>query len=520
MAVAITLIGAFGVAVDGRPVAEEAWSRRDAAALVKLLALTPGRRLHREQVMDALWPDLDVGDAVPRLHKSAHYARRAIGGADAVVLRGELVSLLPGAEVTVDVDDFESAAATALETGTAAAAESVLDRHPGELLPGDLYAEWAAGHRDRLAALRHQLLRQAGRWRELVELDVTDEEAHVAIMRDLAGAGDRRGALRQYDRLDRAVQRELGTTPGPEATALRAELVAELRKVGTMTRAEEGRLEQQIRFCRTRDDVTLAYAGSGDGPPLVKAANWLTHLDYDWHSPVWRHWMVDLSRRRRLVRYDERGCGLSDWDIKPPSFDDWVRDLEAVVDAAGLDRFPLLGISQGAAVAVRYAVRHPERVTRLVLYGSYAQGRLARATSEDDRRMHALQVELARLGWGRDDPAMRQVFTAQFMPEGSRELWEAFNELQRKTTSPENAAQVLDITGDIDVREEAAQIQAPTLVLHARHDRRLPFAQGRLMASSIPGSRFVALESNNHILLAHEPAWPVFLAEVEAFLAE
>ena len=283
--------------------------------------------------------------------------------------------------------------------------------------------------------------------------------------------------------------------------------------------AAEG-AQQEIRFCTTADGVRLGYATSGSGPPLVKAANWLSHLDYDWQSPVWRHWLVELSRRHRLIRYDERGCGLSDWDIKPPTFDSWVKDLETVVDAAGLDRFPLLGISQGGAVAAVFAARHPERVSKLVLYGSYAQGRLARASGTEDRREHMLQVELVRLGWGRDEPAFRQVFTSQFMPEASRELWDEFNELQRKTTTAENAAQVLDLTGPIDVTEELRRVRAPTLVLHARNDHRPPFEQGRLMASLIPDSRFVALESSNHILLADEPAWPVFLREVEAFLAE
>lgn len=293
-----------------------------------------------------------------------------------------------------------------------------------------------------------------------------------------------------------------------------------MRDLGRITPAEQERLEQQIRFTRTRDDVTLAYACSGSGAPLVKAANWLTHLDHDWHSTVWRHWLMDLPRGHRLIRYDERGCGLSDWDIKPPSFASWVHDLEAVVDSAGLDRFPLLGISQGGPVAVAYAARHPERVTKLVLYGSYAQGRLVRARSEEQVREHALDVELARLGWGRDDPTFRQVFTSQFMPEGSWELWQEFNELQRHTTSPENAAQVLELSGQIDVTEEAREVRAPTLVLHARADHRPPLAQGRLLASLIPDSRFVTLESCNHILLADEPAWPILLREVEAFLSE
>jgi DNA-binding SARP family transcriptional activator/pimeloyl-ACP methyl ester carboxylesterase len=514
------LLGPFRVLVDGRPVPDEGWARRDAASLVKLLALRRGRQLHREQVMDLLWPDLGVAEATPKLHKAAYFARKATDHADTVVLRGEMVSLFPGEPVVVDVDDFEEAAEKALAGGSGAAAEAVLDRFRGEPLPADLYSEWAEEPRELLTALRRRLLRQAGRWSELVELDPVDEEAHVQLMRELADQGDRRGALRQYEALDRALRRDLGDAPGPEATALRDELAAALRDVGGMTPSEQGRLEQQIRFCRTADGVTLAYASSGTGPPLVKAANWLTHVDHDWNSSVWRHWLVDLSRRHRLVRYDERGCGLSDWDIEPPTVESWVQDLETVVDAAGLERFPLLGISQGGPVAIEYAARHPDRVARLVLYGTYTQGRLSRAVTEEQRREHRLQVELARLGWGRDNPAFRQVFASQFMPEGSRELWDEFNELQRTTTSPENAARVLELTATIDVRALAPLVRVPTLVLHARNDQRPPFDQGRLLASLIPDSRFVALESCNHILLADEPAWPVFLNEVEAFLAE
>ena len=456
MSVEINLLGPFRVVLDGRPVSDDLWSRRDASGLVKLLALRRGHQLHREQVMDLLWPELGVDEAAPRLHKAAHFARKATGRPDAVVLRGEMVSLFPGHPVLVDVDDFESSAHDAVADGSQAAAAAVLSRYPAEPLPADLYAEWAAEPRERLTVLRLRLLRQA---RE----------------------GDHHGAV-------------------PPAGV--------------------GRLEQEIRFCKTEDGVTIAYASSGNGPPLVRAANWLTHVDHDWDSSVWRHWLADLSRNHRLIRYDERGCGLSDWDIAPPTFESWVRDLEAVVDTAGVDRFPLLGISRAGPVAIAYATRHPDRVSKLVLYGTYVQGRISRASDDEQVRMHRAQVELARLGWGRDDPAFRQVFTSQFMPEASRELWDEFNELQRRTVSAENAARILEVGASVDVREEATRLDVPTLVLHARDDRRAPFEQGRLAASLIPDSRFVALESCNHILLADEPAWPVFLREVESFLAE
>jgi pimeloyl-ACP methyl ester carboxylesterase/DNA-binding winged helix-turn-helix (wHTH) protein len=275
---------------------------------------------------------------------------------------------------------------------------------------------------------------------------------------------------------------------------------------------------QQIRFCTTRDGVRLAYATIGSGPPLVKAANWLSHLDYDWESPVWRHWLVELSRRYRLVRYDERGCGLSDWDVPRISFDDWVADLETVVDAAGLDRFPLLGISQGGPVAIAYALRHPERVSRLVLLGSYAQGRRRRARTRAERELTDARVDMVRLGWGRSDPTYRQMFAARFLPDGTQEQWRAFDELQRRSTSPENAWRFLDEFANIDVTELAPKVTLPTLILCARREPDDVFEQSRLLASLIPDSRLVPLDSSNHLLPEQDPAWRRFLAELDEFL--
>ena len=518
MTIEIQLLDTFEVRVEGTPVPGDAWVRRDAPALVKLLALAEGRRLHREQLIDRLWPDLDVESAGGRLHKAAHYARRALGRPDAVVLRDETVALFPGSNVRVDALDFEHDARSALASGDAGQAARLLDRYGSRLLPDDLYAEWVVERRDRLEELRRELLRRAGHWREVLDAEPLDEQAHVALMREQAVAGDIRAGLRQYERLDRALRRELGVGPGPEAAALREQLIRELDLAGPLGPADVGHLQQEIRFCRTPDGVTLAYACSGSGPPLVKAANWLTHVDHDWHSPVWRHWLTELSRRHRLVRYDVRGGGLSDWEIPPAAFEDFVDDLEAVVDEAGLERFPLLGISQGAAVAVTYAARHPERVTRLLLYGGYAQGTLVRARTDEQRRKHHLELEMMQLGWGTDDPTFRQFFTSQFMPSARRELWDAFNDLQRLTTTPENAARVLEVNGLVDIVDVAPHVTVPALVLHARDDHRPPLEQGRLLASLLPNSRFVVLESSNHILLEDEPAWRRFLAEVTAFL--
>jgi pimeloyl-ACP methyl ester carboxylesterase/DNA-binding CsgD family transcriptional regulator len=275
---------------------------------------------------------------------------------------------------------------------------------------------------------------------------------------------------------------------------------------------------QTIRFCTTPDGVRIAYAASGSGPPLVKAANWMSHLEFDWNSPVWRHWLTALSASHTLVRYDERGLGLSDWDVDDFSLDAWVQDLETVVDALGLERFPLLGLSRGGAIALAYAVKHPERVSHLVLYGSYVLGRYARSMTEQQRSEADALLALIRTGWGRDNPAFRQLFTTLFIPEAGPEQMAWFNDLQRLSTSPENAARYSAAAYAFDLAALAGHVNMPTLVLHAREDAVVPFDEGRKLAALIPDARFVPLESKNHILLEDEPAWERFLAEVRSFL--
>jgi pimeloyl-ACP methyl ester carboxylesterase len=276
---------------------------------------------------------------------------------------------------------------------------------------------------------------------------------------------------------------------------------------------------QTIRFCSSADGARIAYATVGQGPPLVKAANWLNHLEFDWDSPVWRHWLRELGRDHTLVRYDERGCGLSDWSAGEMSVDAWIRDLEAVVDALELERFPLLGISQGAPIAIAYAVRHPERVSRLVLVGAYAAGRLVRAETPEARAEALLDLEVGRVAWRHEDDSFRQVFASQFLPGGTREQWDAFNRLQRTTTSTDNVVRFLDVFARIDVRDLLPQVRCPTLVAHARDDLRVPASQARELATQIPEGRLLLLGSRNHVLTSDEPAWRVFLAEAQRFLA-
>lgn len=277
-------------------------------------------------------------------------------------------------------------------------------------------------------------------------------------------------------------------------------------------------MEQEIRFCTTADGVRIAYATAGDGPPLVKAANWLNHLEFDWRSPIWRHLLEEFGRDHLLVRYDERGNGLSDWNVDQFTFEAFVQDMESVVEALGLKRFPILGISQGGPVAIAYAVRHPEKVSHLILYGSYARGWAKRSLPSEDIERLLAQQTLIKLGWGQDNPAFRQLWTTLYIPDATQEQWQWFNDLHRVSTSPDNALRLLAELGKIDVVDLLPHVNVPTLVMHCRDEAVVPFEEGRLMASRIPAARFVPLEGRNHLLLESEPAWLVFVREVRRFL--
>jgi pimeloyl-ACP methyl ester carboxylesterase len=275
---------------------------------------------------------------------------------------------------------------------------------------------------------------------------------------------------------------------------------------------------QKIQFCVTSDGVRLAYSTAGSGYPLVKSANWLNHLDYEWDSPLWKHCLRELTKHHRLVRYDERGNGLSQWDVKDMSLELWVQDLETVVEAAGVERFALLGISQGGAVAIAYAIRHPERVSHLVLLGAFSRGLEARGTEKQLAGRRALQT-LIRLDWGKNNPDFKSMFTKFYIPQNSTpEQHQWFNDLQRISASPENAARIMMTLDEISIRELLPQVSVPTVVFHGDHDRVIPAEEGRILAAEIPGARFVPLNTGNHILLGEEPAWQVFLEELGAFL--
>jgi pimeloyl-ACP methyl ester carboxylesterase/DNA-binding winged helix-turn-helix (wHTH) protein len=293
--------------------------------------------------------------------------------------------------------------------------------------------------------------------------------------------------------------------------------VDEARGTGEQRPASPARPHQEIHFCTTSDGVRIAYAEVGQGQPLLKAANWLNHLEYDWESPIWSPLLHELAATTRLIRYDQRGNGLSDWDVEEISFDAFVRDHETVVEAAGLERFALLGISQGCAISIAYAVRHPERVSHLILYGGYARGRRKRGSQREIELSDAV-LTLMGEGWGQESPEFRMIFTSRFVPGATAEQMQWFNDLQRKTTTPANAKRLRLAQDNIDVSDLLAHVNVPTLVLHCRDDMAVPFEEGRSLAAGIPRARFVALEGRNHLILETDPAWRRFIEEITSFL--
>jgi pimeloyl-ACP methyl ester carboxylesterase/DNA-binding winged helix-turn-helix (wHTH) protein len=330
------------------------------------------------------------------------------------------------------------------------------------------------------------------------------------------------------------IRRALGGAPGVELETLRGQGYRLHAVVREQTPGQESRpstgdartpttdppaRSQRIQFCSGHDGTRLGFARVGEGSPLVKAANWLSHLELDWDSPVWTPWLALLSRDRCLIRYDARGNGLS--ERTPPSirFSDFVSDLGTVFDAAGVARAPVLGISQGAAVAVAYAARHPERVSALILIGGCARGFRVKNQVRLSERMEAI-ITLMRQGWGAEHAAFRQIFTSSFVPGGTQEQIDWFNELQRTTASPESAAAIMSALGDLDVRADLPRITVPTLVVHARGDTVVPMKDGIELAAGIAGARFVPLDSDNHVLLEGEPAWGRFSHALGEFMSE
>lgn len=373
---------------------------------------------------------------------------------------------------------------------------------------------------ERLQSEPDEALRHA---RALSMLEPADEDAQASLVRLLRAAGRWREADEQLERAQRRLEefnaRRTGALRRAAQTPLQSDAPATAFGENPTPSGGPAALStaHDVRFCRTADDVRIAYACTGEGPPLVKAANWLNHLEFDWQSPVWNHLLHGLAAEHRLIRYDGRGSGLSDWNVGDVSFETFIRDLESVADAVRIDRVPLLGISQGAAISIAYAARHPERVSHLVLYGGFARGLRRRGTQQAIERADVLTAVI-RHGWANENPAYRQLFTSLFIPGASLEQMQWFNDLQRVTASPENTLRTRDVFDEIDVVALLPRLSVPTLVLHCRDDEIVPFEEGRLIAANIPNARFVALEGRNHLILKDDPARARFLEEVTKFL--
>lgn len=544
----LTLLGAF--ALSGVPSA--ALSKK-AQALLAYLAMPPGQPHRRDKLASMLWSDRSEDAARQNLRQCLSAMRRVseTGEALPIIAEGDLLRLDP-AKVTIDVCEFEQA----LRSRNPEQLASSFTLYRGELLEGlnlqgEPFEEWLVGERRRLRAsaiegLTHLLEHQqrSGAREEamqtalrLLAIDPLQESVHRSLMRLYHEAGNTAQALRQYGICEKILRRELNVEPEVATKELRREILRsrsvsprsvheidrgparnsepKARRSGTKTPPPK----QDIHYCVTSDGVRIAYAITGRGPPLVKMATWLTHLEHDFASPVSGHLLEELSREHTLVRYDPRGNGLSDWDVEDLSLDAFVHDLEAVVEAAHLGRFPLYGTSQGSAFAAAYAAKHPDRVSGLILCGGWLRGWRKRLDPDEIERRRALSTLILR-GWGQQNPAYRQIFSSLLIPDGNAEQMHWLCELERISTSPENAHRLHEALSEVDASALLQKIEAPTLILHARDDAMAPFSQGQAYAAGIAGARFVPLESRNHVLLPDEPAWRVFQAEVRAFLRQ
>ncbi len=349
-------------------------------------------------------------------------------------------------------------------------------------------------------------MRYCGRWRMQVAANLLREGRQTSAQVAYAVGFNSEAAF------NRAFKRAFDEPPAKWRRRIEAEENARAKAI-----ARHELPPQQVRYCTASDGTKLAFSVTGEGPPIVKTANWLNHIEYDWDSPLWRHWIEEFTRGRSLVRYDERGNGLSDWNTPDLSFDAFIEDLKCVTDCLGLEQFDLLAISQGAAVAIAFAIRHPQRVRRLVILNGYAAGWAVRSDAAGLARREAM-VTLTELGWGADNAAYRQLFTSHYIPDATPKQIGWFNEMQRKSASPENAVRLQRVLSKIDVRHLLPQLRSPVLIFHSRQDQAVPFAQGEELAANIPGARFEPLESRNHILLESEAAWSTFAEISRQFL--
>ncbi len=529
----VSLLGDMQILRDGTPI--ELPRSRKTRALVAFLAAT-GRAHHREQLCALLWDDADDPRASLRWSLSQIRGLAAGGERPLAVAEHDSVAF-DSQSAAVDLTLARRLQIAGLESASIGQLQQAAAFFRGPFLDGlDLpenpaFQSWRVAERedarrlhvklramlaDRLVTASDEALSNA---RELVKIDPQSEDAWSRLISLLLAMGRRREAQQQYETANRSLH-AVGGPVGPLVEAwgaATAPVAAKAPVAEDITLAPPSPQAQATRFCVASDGVAIAYGRTGSGPPLVWVANWIMHLQNDELSPVWSHWVRALARDNCLVRYDQRGNGISDWNAGDFSFDTLVTDLEAVIDAAGERRFAMLAVSQGCAAAVAYAARYPERVSRLVLLGGFTRGWMLRAADDAERR-RAMGVLLEH-DWDRDNPAVRQMFTTLLVPDATPAQMQRLNDLLRLAISADNIARVHRVFGRVDICSQLAAVRCPTLVLHARNDAIVPFDEGRSLAAGIADARFVALDSRNHILLENEPAWPRFLNEVRAFLA-
>lgn len=526
--VRLSLLGDFRLEIAG---CERRIASRKARLLLARLALADGAMVARANLLALLWEDRGTEQASASLRTALAELRRSLGDHADLIRGGEGGLAVDLARLRVDTVEL----ARLLETTTAEAALPLLR---GELLQSETAAEpeiqeWLEAERRRFRHLATVVLDAAlgaavaakafARAVEIalraLALEPLREKLHRELMRIFAAMGEPARALRQYRELEERLRDELGVAPEPETLRLFEAIRARRRlpvagaAVPNLAPARGG-----IRFCQSRDGVRLAYAASGQGMPLVKVGRWMTQIDHEWDTPVWHPWVDALSRRFHLHRFDARGTGLSDRDADDVSFDRMVDDLEAVIDAARLDRPVLMGVTQGCAVSIAYAARHPGKVRGLILYSGYARGWRARGDAGEIARRAAMNV-LTREGWAKGAVAFPQLFTSWWIPGANAEQMDCFNRMLQLCVVPTTSARLVEVYGRIDVTACLPRIACPTLVLHPRGSQPVPLAAAREMAVGIPKARFVALESGNHVVLGDEPAFAQAMQEIDHFAA-
>ena len=504
---------------------------RKTRALLAYLAIV-GQPVRRERLCELLWELPD--DPRASLRWSLHKLRKLTNwdGQQRLMADTSHVALDPQS-VDVDYVDISRLDLSRIEPLDVSTLEDIAGTFAGEFIEGislprcPKFEAWRRYHTDSLNRIRTRLL-----CRLITQTrDQPERRLFYATLLQRLSPEDNALPKEIQQLVSVAGQGKSGFAAEPVLSSSNDARPDLHSKYGQHTRGIEeqeresipfvasSRIPQEIRFCRSRDGVQIAYAISGRGPPLVRAAHWMSHLQYEWESPVWRHWIDALSETNTLVRYDQRGNGLSDREVTNLSFEAMVSDLESVVDAARLDHFTLLGVSQSCSMSAAYAARWPERVNGLILYGGFVKGWRKRA-DRHEITTHEAMTALIREGWGKDNPAFRQLFTMMFIPGASQEQIAWFNELQRMTVSAEQAARLHDAFGEIDVSSVLPEITSPTLVIHATNDLVVPFYSGREFATKIRDARFVELESSNHILLANEPAFSEFREQVIRFVSQ